>query len=292
MLRAPLTINAMISKIEFDVLTALERGDTVLTDRVPDSLYEKGYVSEREITKAGLEALEPFKVRRAVFFAAGFGSRMVPATLTTPKPLIPVKGERLIDTLLSAVVSAGIEEIYIVRGYLAQKFDELLQKYPQIKFIENPKYNEANNISSAYLAGELLSGAYVLEADLVLYNQKLITKYQYRSNYLGVPCEKTGDWCFKYDGAGRITELLTSGEDCAHMYGISYWSEADGKRLCGHIKALFEREDGKQLYWDEVALKYFKNEYQVYVRECSFEDIIEIDTYAELCALDKSYKEV
>lgn len=275
----------MLTYNQFLTLEALATGKSIVCDGTYKEVLELGFADDAGITQKGLDALSPYKVQRAVFFAAGFGSRMVPATLTTPKPLIEVKGVRLIDTLLSAVIKAGIEEIYIVRGYLAEKFDELRKDYPQIKFIENPKYNEANNISSAYLAGELLRNAYALEADLFLYNPELISPYQYRSNYLGVPTEKTDDWCFKADGDMKITELLTSGEDCCHMYGISYWTDADGKRLAGHVKELFEREDGKQLYWDEVSLKYFKNEYEVYVRPCTFDDIIEIDTYEELCAL-------
>ena len=130
------------------------------------------------MTSAGLEALEPYRVKRAVFIAAGFGSRLVPVTLNTPKPLVRVNGTRMIDTLLDAVVAAGIEEIIVVRGYLSEQFDQLLYKYPQIKFIENPIYNEANNISSLMHVRYLLRQAYVLEADLVLYNPKLITKYQ------------------------------------------------------------------------------------------------------------------
>lgn len=55
----------------------------------------------------------------------------------------------MIDTLLDAVVRVGIEELIIVRGYLYEQFDQLLYKYPNIKFIENFEYNEANNISSA-----------------------------------------------------------------------------------------------------------------------------------------------
>lgn len=275
----------MLNYNQFSVLEALATGKEVNKDEVFSELADLSLVNDGGITQKGLEALKPYKVRRAVFFAAGFGSRMVPATLDTPKPLIDIKGVRLIDTLLDAVLKAGIEEIYIVRGYLSEKFEKLSEKYPQIRFIENPKYNEANNISSAYLAGELLANAYVLEADLYLYNPQLISPYQYRSNYLGVPTEKTDDWCFKADKDMKITELLTRGEDCCHMYGISYWTEADGRRLAGHIRELFEREDGKQLYWDEVALKYFKDEYEVYVRPCTFDDIIEIDTYEELCAL-------
>ena len=121
--------------------------------------------------------MEPYKVKRAVFIAAGFGTRLVPITLNTPKPLVRVHGERIIDSLIDACLEAGIEEIYIVRGYLAEQFDQLLYKYPMIRFLENPLYNEANNISSALVARYLLSNAYVFEADLLLYNPKIIRKY-------------------------------------------------------------------------------------------------------------------
>lgn len=90
---------------------------------------------------------------------------MVPITLNTPKPLVRVKGKRIIDSLLDAITAANIEEIYIIRGYLSEQFDQLLYKYPNIKFIENPAYNEANNISSAMCARYLLQNSYLCEAD-------------------------------------------------------------------------------------------------------------------------------
>ena len=53
-------------------------------------------------------------------------------------------------------LAAGIDDIFIVRGYLAEQFDQLLYKYPRVKFLENPAYNDANNISSAMCARYLL----------------------------------------------------------------------------------------------------------------------------------------
>ena len=49
------------------------------------------------------------------------------------------------------MVRAEIEEIIIVTGYLGEQFEVLLKKYPNIKFVYNDKYNEMNNISSAYM---------------------------------------------------------------------------------------------------------------------------------------------
>ena len=129
------------------------------------------------VTQSGLVALEPYRVKRAIFIAAGFGSRLVPITFNTPKPLVRVHGVRIIDRLIDACLEAGIDEIIIVRGYLGELFDQLLYKYPMIKFLENPIYNEANNISSSLVARYLLAGAYVFEADLLISNPKIIKKY-------------------------------------------------------------------------------------------------------------------
>ena len=252
-------------------------------------LKEKGFIENCNLTDAGKNALEPYRVKRAVFIAAGFGSRLVPITFNTPKPLVRVNGVRIIDTLLDAVCAAGIGEIIIVRGYLSEQFDQLKYKYPNIQFIENPIYNESNNISSAMCARFLLQNAYVLESDLLLKKPALISKYQYTSNYLGVHVELTDDWCFETRNK-VITSLKVGGTNCHHMFGISFWSQTDGAKLAEHIKQVYQMPGGKERYWDQVALEYFVKDYAVEVRECSFDDIIEIDTLNELRNIDENYK--
>ena len=171
---------------------------------------------------------------------------------------------------------------------MKEQFDQLLYKYPQIKFIDNPYYNEANNISSAMCARHLLQNAYVLEADLVVYNPDLITRYQYTSNYLGVKTDLTDDWCFQTKN-NVITKLLVGGRNVYHMFGISYWNEQDGEKLAEDIKNTYELPGGKERYWDQVALEYCKDHYKIEVRECSFDDIIEIDSYTDLKKIDTNY---
>lgn len=294
----------MLTKKQFDVLVYLAQNEGKPTQRevaaetgmalgtvnkVMAELEALGYIEDKKISDAGLEMLENnYRAKRAVFIAAGFGSRLVPITLNTPKPLVRVKGVRMIESLLDAVVAAGIEEIYIVRGYLGEQFDQLLYKYPTIKFIENPAYNEANNISSAYCARYLLQNAYVFEADLLLYNPKLITRYQYSSNYLGVPVEKTDDWCFETEG-DRITRCGIGGINCHHMYGISYWTKDDGVKLASDIEKVFFMPGGKERFWDLVPLEFCLDNYNVSIRECTFDDVVEIDTFNELKVIDKSY---
>lgn len=292
-----------LTKKEFDVLVVLEKSDVALSqreladkaamslgsiNRTVKDLTEKGFMDEGLITAKGLRVLEPYRVKRAVFIAAGFGSRLVPITFNTPKPLVRVHGQRIIDGLLDACLAAGIEDIVIVRGYLGEQFDQLLYKYPMIKFLENPAYNEANNISSAVCAKYLLGNAYVFEADLLISNPGIITKYQYSSNFLGIKKERTDDWCFEVKD-GIIQEQKVGGLNCYQEVGISYWTEADGKKLSEHLQKVYEMPGGKEKYWDQVPLVVFKKEYNVGVRECKQEDIVEIDTFRELKDIDKSY---
>lgn len=292
-----------LTRKEFDVLEALVLADRPVSQRhleeqLPYSLTTinrtmkeltaAGYVEEGAITPQGVDALEPYRVRRAVFIAAGFGSRLVPITLNTPKPLVRVNGKRIIDGLLDACLAAGITEIYLVRGYLAEQFEVLKLKYPTIQFLENPLYNEANNVSSALVARFLLQNAYVFEADLLISNPTIVKKYHYTSEFMAIPVERSDDWCFDVK-EGRIEGQHVGGLNCHQMVGISYWNKEDGARLSEDIATAYAMPGGKELYWEQVPLKIYKDKYEVYVQECTAEDIVEIDTFRELKAIDKTY---
>ena len=294
-----------LTRKQFDVLEVLATNSESLTqrqleektghslgtvNRVLKELAELGYVENSTITNAGVNALEPYRAKRAIFIAAGFGTRLVPITFNTPKPLVRVHGVRIIDRLIDACLEAGINEIYIVRGYLGELFDQLLYKYPMIKFLENPVYNEANNISSSLVARYMLSNAYVFEADLLISNPKIIKKYHYTSDFLGIKKERSDDWCFKVkDGIIQEEKVGGEGDDIWQMVGISYWNEVDGHKLSQDIQDVYQSPGGKERYWEQVPLVYRKEHYAVEVCECHDEDIVEIDTFKELKAIDKTY---
>ena len=289
---------------EFEILTCIEKENRELSQReiskatnlslgtvnktITNFLERKLINEDNLITKEGLNSLKPYRVKRAIFLAAGFGSRMVPITLNTPKPMVLVNGKRIIETLLDAVVKAQIEEIIIVTGYLSEQFEVLLKKYPNIKFVYNDKYNEMNNISSAYMVKDKFQNSYVLESDLVLYNPNIIRKYEYYSNFLGKKVEVTDDWCFESKN-GIITKEKLGGYNCHQMYGISYYDEEDGKKIEKDIDKVFNMPGGKEKYWEQVILDVCKNNYKIHVRECHEGDIIEIDTFNELKQIDKTY---
>ena len=294
-----------LTRKQFDVLEILTTTGETLTqrqleektghslgtvNRVLKELTEAVYVADGMITNDGVNALEPYRAKRAIFIAAGFGTRLVPITFNTPKPLVRVHGVRIIDRLIDACLEAGINEIYIVRGYLGELFDQLLYKYPMIKFLENPAYNEANNISSSLVARYMLSNAYVFEADLLISNPKIIRKYHYTSDFLGIKKERSDDWCFRVkDGIIVEEKVGGEGDDIWQMVGISYWNEADGHKLSQDIADVFSSPGGKERYWEQVPLEYRKEHYSVEIRECFDEDVVEIDTFKELKTIDKTY---
>ena len=294
-----------LNRKQFDILAAMAESKKPLTqrelektagcslgtvNRIVKDLSEEGLIAEGLITPAGLSALEPYRARRAVFIAAGFGSRMVPITFNTPKPLVRVHGVRIIDRLIDACLNVGIDEIYVVRGYLSELFDQLLYKYPMIRFLENPAYNEANNISSALVARYLLSNAYVFEADLLLYNPAIIRRYHYTSDFLAIKTDRTDDWCFVVkNGIIQEEKVGGAGEAIWQMVGISYWNETDGHRLSQDIADVYASPGGKERYWEQVPLVYARDHYHVEILSCMEEDIVEIDTFRELKTIDSTY---
>ena len=97
-------------------------------------------------------------------------------TLETPKPLIKVNGVRMIDTIIRGLHANGITEIYVVVGYLKEKFSELPSEYPGLTLIENPYWDTCNNISSLYCAREHLDDCIILDGDQMIYNAGILSR--------------------------------------------------------------------------------------------------------------------
>lgn len=243
------------------------------------------------ITPSGIAALEPYRVRKAIILAAGFGSRMMPATADRPKPMVSVNGVRIIETLLDALTAVGITDITLIRGYKKECFDELLPKYPSLKLIDNDIYSQTNNISSVMLALNELDGCYLCEADLYISNPSVITKYQYTSNILGSYSLETDDWSFQPDEHGFIKNYQKGNTYCYNYYGISYWTSEDCAKLREDFRQVYEQEEnGRDYFWEFIPLVLRRERYKVEIRHCRKQDIMEIDNYYELEDLDPSYR--
>ncbi|HWB96291.1 MAG TPA: sugar phosphate nucleotidyltransferase, partial [Bryobacteraceae bacterium] len=56
------------------------------------------------------------KVRKAVFPAAGLGTRFLPATKAQPKEMLPLVDKPIIQYGIEEAIQSGIENILIVTG--------------------------------------------------------------------------------------------------------------------------------------------------------------------------------
>lgn len=234
---------------------------------------------------------EKYNVKRAIIMAAGMGNRMHPLTFTTPKPLILVNGVRMIDTIIDGLLANGIDDINIVTGYLSEMFNELLIKYPKIKFINNPYFSKYNNISSLYVARELLdTDVIITDADQVIFNDKILAREFYKSGYNATAVTShTDEWVMKVEDDIVTSCSRNGGEDGWQLYSISRWCREDALKLQGFLELEFDKNERHDLYWDDIPMFLHSDAFQLGIKVMNSEDILEIDSLKELQEIDSSY---
>lgn len=232
------------------------------------------------------------EVKRAIIMAAGLGNRMKPVTLDTPKPLIKVNGKRMIDTIIDALHQNGIDEIYVVVGYKKDQFYKWLEGQNGITIIENNLYDKCNNISSLYAARDFISNAIILDGDQIIYNKEILNKQITKSGYSCVwTDDETDEWLLTVDENNTVTKCSrTGGKSGWQLFSVSRWTEEDGIRLKHFLEEEFEVKNNDQIYWDDVAMFCHPENFNLTVYPIKKDDILEIDSFEELCELDTSYR--
>lgn len=229
-------------------------------------------------------------VKRAIIMAAGIGKRMQPVSLDTPKPLIKVNGKRMIDSVVDALHDNGIYEIYVVVGYLKEQFYEWVKGKIGISIIENPVYDQCNNISSLYAAREHLEDVIILDGDQIIYNSNILKPEFEKSGYNGIWTDgDTDEWLMTVENNRVISCSRIGGKRGWQLFSVSRWSKEDGKKLRKFLELEFEQNKNTQIYWDDVAMFCHFNDFNLGVIPMERKDIVEIDNFDELIELDKSY---
>lgn len=232
-------------------------------------------------------------MEKAILMAAGMGTRMRPLTNDTPKPLVTVNGTPMIQTVIEGLKKRGVKDITIVTGYLAEKFAEFQKQYPDIKLINNPDYNEINNISSLYYAREeLRSGAdcFICEADLYVSDADMFLADIADSCYFGKFVKgHSDDWVFDQDENGRITRVGKVGDDVYNMCGVAYFKANEAKAIADAIENQYGKTGFETMFWDDVVNNNLDS-INLTVHPVLDSQIVEIDTVSELEMVEKLLK--
>ncbi len=230
-----------------------------------------------------------FRVERAVILAAGKGKRMKPVSEYIPKPLIEVNGVGMIDSIITSLHDNGINEIYVVVGYLAEKFSHLESKYG-VKLVYNKYFDKANNISSLYVAREHLENCLITDGDILVSNSDVYSTAFDKSGYCAVWTDRpTGEWILEEKDGLIISCDRNGGDKGWQLFSISRWNAIDGKKLKKWVEEEFEVNKNTDIYWDDIPMFIHLKEMDLGIRPLKNEDFMEIDDFEELVRIDNSY---
>lgn len=226
-------------------------------------------------------------VDNAIIMAAGVSSRFAPLSFEIPKALIEVKGEVLIERQIHQLQDAGIQNIYVVVGYMAEKFDYLQQKYG-IKLIRNNQFMERNNHSSIYAARNVIHNSFICSADNY-FSQNPFEARVDESYYAGLfaPGE-TKEWCMHTDSSGYIDFVKVGGHNSWYMLGHAFWSEAFSVKFLRLLEAEYDLPQTKGMFWEDIFIQHL-DILKMKLRKYPDNVIFEFDSLDELRLFDDSY---
>ena len=276
-------LNALLLEpfINQRVLAEVSGHSLGVVNRSLKELIKAGYLNEAICPTAKAVAEYKNKTpKRAIILAAGFGMRMVPINTEMPKGLLEVNGEPLIERIIKQLHEVGIQEIYIVVGFMKEKYEYLMDEYG-VELVVNPDYATKNNLHSLRLVKENLENAYIVPCDIWC-DRNPFHRHELYSWYM------VSDLVENESNVrvNRKMELVTVPENVGGnaMIGISYLTKEDSDTVSARIEELCKNPQYDGSFWEEAL--YNKNRMIVTARVVHSADVVEINTYEQLREID------
>ncbi len=248
------------------------------------NLVTYGYLNEQvQLTVKAKKMFDTRKPYNAVILAAGFGIRMVPINFSTPKALLEVNNERLIERQIKQLHEIDITDITIVVGFMKDRFEYLVDKYG-VELVINENYASTNNIHSLNLVREKLGNTYIVPCDIWCNKNPFRNNELYSWYMVNDLIDNESTVWFNQD-----MELIIVGknhESGNGMIGISYLLQSDANIVKERIERLIADGNHDDSFW-EIAL-YNKNQMFIKARVVCGLDVVEINTYEQLRELDSN----
>lgn len=245
------------------------------------SLKKKGLIAASgNLTDKAEQLLRDNRTENAIILAAGFGMRMVPINLETPKALLTIHGERLIERVINQLHAVGIREIHVVVGFMKEKFEYLIDKYG-VDLIVNPDYASKNNMSSLALASQYIHNTYIIPSD-VRCGRNPFSRAELYSWYM-VSDEKVSDSDVRVNRKKELVRGSTAGNA---MIGISYLTGEAAKTVASRVQKYNADHLYDNSFWEETLYS-TSGRMIVTAKVVHSDEVAEINTYEQLRELDE-----
>ena len=250
-----------------------------------NALMKSDFLNEHmQLTAKARELFETNKPRNAIILAAGFGMRMVPINMTTPKAFLEVNGEKLIERIITQLHEVGIKDITVVVGFMKDAFEYLIDEYG-IQLVYNKEYAVKNNISSLNLVIDHVSNTYIIPCDVWCDSNPFRCNELYSWYMVSDMVDDNSDV-----RVNRKMELvkINSAVGGNAMIGISYLTEDKAAIVRDQIKLFSVNKAYDSKFWEEAL--YANDRMIVPARVVHATDVFEINTYEQLRELDSDSK--
>lgn len=249
-------------------------------NKILKNLVKNGYIDENmNLTKISKEILEKRKPKNAIILAAGNSFKMGDY-FNTPKALLEVKGEILIERIIKQLKEIDIKNIYIVVGFMKEKFEYLIDKF-SVKLIINTNYNTKNNLYSLNISDFEKENSYIIPSDLYFFKNPFSYYEPYSWYMLSNDFSKNSN--ISINRKGQI--ILSYKKDFNNkMVGLSYILKEDGKIIKNNLMKFSNYLNNDYLFWESTLFK--KEKMIIHAKIISKEDFFEINTYEDFLNVD------
>lgn len=227
--------------------------------------------------------------KNAIILAAGKSNRFAPFTYEKPKGLFRVRGEILIERQIEQLYEAGVTEIYVVVGYMKEKFFYLEGKFG-VKLIVNNEFGKKGNLYSLYVASDCLANTFICCADHYFANNPFLCVNADNHSYRACAYQKGKfrEFAVECSDADVITGMTVGGSDSLAMVGHAYMNEKFSVTFRNLMKEEINDFGVASMFWEEFYSKHSK-QLTFYKQEYSTEEITEFDSIEDLKAFDSEF---
>ena len=108
---------------------------------------------------------------KAIIVAAGMGRRLSPYTDDRPKTLVEVNGRSILARQVDAYRAAGVDEIYIVRGYMKEKI-----QVDGARYFDNDDFRTNNILVSLFHAEPAMAGGFLFSYSDIVFRPEVVSR--------------------------------------------------------------------------------------------------------------------